>query len=170
MKRLSDEVLGQWFRSLCPDELELLKSFGRKSWGTAYRTIAEVQVVLRIGKTLKMNVNFATHSVSPGSYFDEDGRLQEVQFAVLGWHLNGQADGTWTNKLTFFFAVYHFLQRSELATKEVLGNKLWDAREAMRTWGVSLRTPASILGAGACDATFSRTKLHRMIREYMENQ
>jgi len=164
---LSDEALGQWLRTLWPEGLELLSSFENKSWGTAYRTIADVQVLLMIGKRLKMEVNLATHSVSPGTYIESDGQRSTIQFATLGRYLNKQAEGTWTNKLTFFFAVYHFLCETELATEETLGSELWEAREAMLTWGVSLKAPISFLDAGDNNAMRSKTKLHSMIREYM---
>jgi hypothetical protein len=167
MEELSGEALGQWFRSLWPDDLELLASFKNKSWGTAYKTVAEVQVLLRIGKRLKMEINLATHSISPGAYIDSDGQQRTIQFAVLGWHLNGQADGTWTNKLTFFFAIYHFLRETELATEETLGSELWEAREGMLTWGVAHKVPTLFLGAGDRSAVHSKTKLHGLIRQYM---
>jgi hypothetical protein len=166
MEQSSDEALGQWFRSLWVEELELLMSFKNNSWGTAYQAIASVQVLLRIGKKLKMDINLATHSVSPGVYLDSNGQERMIQFGVLGCHLNGQANGTWVNKLTFFFAVYDFLRQTELATKVTLGDKLWDAREAMSTWGVSLRTPGSFLSAGDRYAAPSKTKLHDMIKQY----
>ena len=138
-----------------------------KSWGSAYKTIAEVKVLLRVGKRLKMEINLATHSVSPGTYLNGDGEPRTIHFAVLGWYLNGQADGTWMNRLTFFFAVYHFLRETESVTKETLGDELWEAREAMLTWEVSPRTPTSLLDAGDGNAMQSKAKLHGMIKGYM---
>lgn len=145
----------------------LLESFKGNSWGSAYLTIAEVQVLLTIGKRLGMVVNLARHYVTYGTYLDGDQQKRYILFGVLGWHINGQKDGTWVNKLTFFFAVYHFLHRTGAASREALGDKLWEAREAMQAWGVSHETPTSFLGPGAGSALPSRTKLHTMIKQYM---
>ena len=164
---LSDEALGQWFQSLWPDDLEILCSFQKKSWGTAYKAIAEVQVLVRIGRRSGMEINLATHSVSPGTYLDGDNQWKSIAFTALGWHLNGQAEGMWTNKLTFFFAVYNFLCETESATEETLGNELWEAREAMLTWGVLLRPPTSFLDIGDRNARHNKTRLHAMIKKYM---
>lgn len=163
---LSDEALGGWFRSHWAKGPELLKSFENSSWGSAYKAIADVQVLLMIGKMFKMEINLATHSVSPGTYID-DGQQRTIQFATLGHYINGQAEGTWMNRLTFFFAVYHFIRETESTTKETLGDELWEARGAMLTWGVSLRMPTSFLDVGDDRTMYSKATLHRMIKQYM---
>jgi len=164
---LSDEELRAWTRTLWAKEVLQLASFGGESWGTAYQTIAEVQLLLRIGKKYRMNINFALHHVSPGRFVDRDHKERAIDLQLLGSHLNGQTPGTWTNKLTFFFAVHHFLTKTETVTTEDLVGELREARQAMLSWGVTQQIPASFLPTGDPRTVFRITPLHRMIRQYM---
>lgn len=164
---LSDDELREWLRAQWPEEIRQLASFGRKSWGTAYQAIAEVQLLLQIGKTYQMTINLAIHNVSSGWFIDRDRKEKRIEFRLLGSYLNNQSPGTWTNKLTFFFAVYHFLAQTEAIVAEDLGRELHEARQAMLSWGVSLKTPACFLPTGDARTAFRLTPLHGMIRRYM---
>ena len=144
-----------------------MESFSRESWGTAYQTIAEVQLLLQVGKKYQMTVNFALHRVSSGRFVDRDHKERTIEFLLLGSYLSEQTSGTWTNKLTFFFAVHHFLAKTETIAPENLAGDLREARVAMLSWGVTLKTPASFLKTGDPLAAFRITPLHRMIRQYM---
>lgn len=83
-----------------------------------------------------MTVNTAIHSVSGGLYVDRDGKEKPISLQLLGSHLNLQSPGTWTNKLTFFFHVHHFLATTNGPAGENLHGDLCNIRQAMATWGV----------------------------------
>lgn len=144
-----------------------LASFDKMSWGTAYQTIAEVQVVIKIGKVYLMSVNFARHNISTGRFIAEEDRPPtDVEIQTLGSYLNGQSVGTWANKLTFFFAVYDFLERTKGVAEERLGTELYEIRQAMASWGVSPGACDSFLPAGDPRASYLLTPARNMIRQY----
>jgi hypothetical protein len=164
---LGEQELREWTVSLWPKEVHELKSFRLKSWGTAYQAIAEVQVLLRLGKTYRVTVNLPLHSVSMGHYFDRDGKEKAIEFRLLGSYMNGQSPGTWGNKLTLFFAIYHFLARTEGMEAESLDAELRTARQAMLSWGIGVEPPESFLPIADARTTYRITPLRNMIREYM---
>ena len=135
---MSDDELREWSRQQWADGVTLLGSFAKRSWGTAYQTVAEIRVLIQIGQTYRMTVNTAIHSVSAGSFIDRDNRERSITFPLLGSHLNGQSPGTWTNKLTFFFHVHQFLAATNGTTGGNLPGYLYDIRQAMASWGVYL--------------------------------
>lgn len=165
---LSDEEVVQWTRSHWSDEVDQLASFGQKSWGTAYQTIAEVQLVLRISKCYKMVINFASHQIFTGWFDDRDGKKRYISFQHLGSYLNGQSAGTWMNKLTFFFAVYHFLVQTQgVAEEGSIGRELEEVRQAMTSWGVFRETNNSFLPHGDPRASYLITPVRSLICQYM---
>jgi hypothetical protein len=133
---MSDDELREWSRNKWSEGVKLLASFENRSWGTAYRTVAEVRVLLQIGRTYRMVVNTAIHHVSGGLYVDRDGREKPIAFPLLGSYLNQQSPGTWTNKLTFFFHVHSFLATTNGPIGENLQGDLYGIRQAMASWGV----------------------------------
>ena len=133
---MSDGEIQEWSRQKWADAVTLLESFQKRSWGTAYRTVAEIRVLIQIGQTYRMTVNTAIHSMSGGSFIDRDNREKSIDFPLLGSHLNEQSPGTWSNKLTFFFHVHQFLAATNGATGENLPGDLYHLRQAMTSWGV----------------------------------
>lgn len=161
---LPDEEFAKTIRTRWAQEAELLGAFKKASWGTAYQTVAEVQLLLRIGQSYDMTLNFPSHSVSLGN--DDKSAITGIEIQLLGSYLNGQAFGTWTNKFTFFFAIYDFLQRTQNATVEGVGTSLYEIRKALLSWKVGLEIPDAFLPAGDPRAKFKLTPLHVTIREY----
>lgn len=147
------------------DEAKMLEQFNRMSWGTAYQTIAEVQLILRIGQAYGVTLNLYLHSVSPGR--DDESGITNVDIRTVGYYLNGQAPGTWKNKFTFFFAVYAFLEKTSSNGGEDLGDELYRARQAMLSWNVGLDVPQEFLPRGDKRASFVLLQLHRSIKNYM---
>lgn len=164
---LTDQELREWTRLLWQEEIRQLKSFRLKSWGTAYQTIAEVQLLLRIGKRYRITVNFPLHCVSTGRFFDRNGEERGIEFQLIGSYLNGQSPGTWANKLTFFFAVYDFLAQTKNVVEDGLEIELRNARQDMLSWGVSVEVPQAFLPAVDVQARHRITPLRNMIRQYM---
>jgi hypothetical protein len=168
---LSDEELQEWVRSWWSSEKDQLQKFDQKGWGSAYQTVAEVLFLLRAGeKKLKMNANFACHHISTGRFLDEYRQERRVDFQRLGSQINGQTDGTWTNKVTFFFAVYHFLEKTEGETEESLGRELHGIRQAMATWGVFPMTSVPFLPAADPKTAYLITPIRTRIRKFMKDR
>jgi hypothetical protein len=144
-----------------------LELFRHNSWGTAYQTIAEVQLLLEVGKRYGMSPNFARHSVSVGSFDDGNQPNRQIDFHLLGSYLNGQSGGTWINKVTFFFAVRAFLVRTEGVPEERLGREVYEVRQAMAHWGIFPAALDRFLPTGDPRASYRITPVRTMIRRYM---
>lgn len=160
---MPDHIRVRWAR-----EVVFLHGFDRASWGTAYRTIAEIQLLLRIGQAYGMTPNLSSHSVTTG--VDGESGL-DIEIQRIGSWLNGQAFRTWTNKLTFFFAIHDFLrQTDDVTVADNLSADLSEARQAMLSWGVGLEVPDTFLPVGDNRARFKLSPLHKLIRDYMVSQ
>lgn len=157
-------------RSSWPDEIRQLESFDNNSWGSAYQTIAEVQLVLRIGKKYRMTTNYARCRVSVGLFIDRNGEERGIKFEHLGSYLNGQSAGTWANKLTFFFSVYHFLVKTEGVGEEKLGPTIFEVRRAVASWGISSEAEGDFLSRGDNKASLLITPTRKTIRQYMRGE
>lgn len=145
-----------------------MESFGdTKSWGTAYKTFAEVLLLLRVGKQFKMTPNYACGKVSTGRFCDCN-KKREISIQVLGSCMNGQSIGTWNNKLTFFFHVHRFLAQTKEMTEESMGKKLWAVRQAMADWGGGPQTSSSFLPFGDERALGMLTPTLGLIRRYVK--
>jgi hypothetical protein len=117
----------------------------------------------------EMSLNFARRCVPAGMFADRSVGEWPLDFKLLGSCLNGQSEGTWANKLTFFFAVRAFLVRTEGATEERLGREVHEVRQAMSSWGVFPEMASHVLPTGDPRALYLLTPVHRMIRGYMKH-
>jgi hypothetical protein len=155
-----------WIQTLLAAEAQELASFSCRSWGTAYQTVAEVQFVLGVGHRFRMSANYARHHISTGRFTGRGDEDVTIEFQQLGSFLNGQSTGTWTNKLTFFFAVYHFLMQTEGVAEESLGRQLNEIRQAMVSWGVIQRTSDPFLPNADSRTFYLVTPVRTLIRRY----
>jgi hypothetical protein len=162
---MSDQEVREWILTSWQTETDLITSFSQKSWGTAYQTVAEVQVVLRICKTFGIKPNFARHRVSTGRFTESNKVQRTIDFRAIGSYMNDQSPNTWMNKLTFFFAVHQFLARTEGLGEEDIGKRLYEVRQAMANWGIRPKMN-TFLPAGDPKASYQLTPTHRMIRKY----
>ncbi|KAF9779580.1 hypothetical protein BJ322DRAFT_1113380 [Thelephora terrestris] len=167
---MTDAEVQEWTRDLVQDKLSQLQTFSQRGWGTAYRTIAEVQLLLQIGGTYGMVINMALHSMSAGRYLDRDRIERTISFPLLGSYMNGQSPGTWSNKLTFFITVYHFLVDTEHLEEEDLGGSLYKARQAMESWGVHPGPWERCLPNGDTRASYLLKPLRDMIHQYTRSR
>jgi hypothetical protein len=163
---LTADEIRTWITSFLAAEVQELASFGSRSWGTAYQTVAEVQFVLGVGHRFRMSANFACHHVSTGRFTGWAGENVAIEFQHLGSCLNGQSTGTWTNKLTFFFAVYQFLMQTEGVAEESVGKQLYEMRQAMVSWGVIQRICNSFLPSADPRTFYLVTPVRTLIRRY----
>jgi hypothetical protein len=161
----SDEDVREWIVTSRQTDKDLLTSFSQNSWGTAYKTIAEVQVVLRICKAFRIKPNYACHNVSTGHFFGRNKVKRTIEFRVIGSYMNGQSAGTWTNKLTFFFAVRQFLERTAGLGEEDIRKGLYEVCRAMADWGVKPEKN-SFLPVGDPRASYRLTPTRKMICKY----
>ena len=162
---LTIDEIRTWITTLLGEEAQQLASFSRRSWGTAYQSVAEVQFVLEVGQRFRMSANFARHHISSGRFTGRGNEDVAIEFQLLGSLLNGQSMGTWTNKLTFF-SVYKFLMQTEGVAEESLGRELYEIRQAMVSWGVIQRTSNSFLPNADPRASYLITPVRTMIRRY----
>lgn len=165
---MTDDELREWSRQKWADGVTLLRSFQKRSWGTAYWTVAEIRVLIQIGQMYRMTVNTAVRSVSAGSYVDRDGGEKPITLPVLGSYLNGQSPGTWTNKLTFFFHVHRFLAATNGTAGEDLPGDLHGIRQSMTSWGVypEILKADNFLPRGDARAAYVLKRAREELRRY----
>jgi hypothetical protein len=148
-------------------KIQQLESFDRKSWGTAYKAIAEVRLLLRISRKYQMITNFALHNVSKGRFCDRDGRERTIDIFQLGSYLNDQSPRTWGNKLTLFFAIHSFLAWVEGRSRESVGEEAYEAYNVMSSWGVSGDAHHVLLPAGDLRARYLISHVRILIQKHL---
>jgi hypothetical protein len=163
--RLADAAFYERVRNRWTMEKDFLENISENSWGSAYDTIVEVQVLLRIcNRYYGMTMNLPMHNVSTGR--DDESAVSGFHLVAIGSCLNGQSWRTWENKLTFFYAVDEFLQRTN-GGGEDLDEFLQRAMDAMLKWNVGIDIPDRFLPKADKRSRFTMSPLHRAIRDYM---
>ena len=167
-QQLSEDEIQSWTREIWADEVLELQSYTARSWGTAYQTVAEVQLLLRIGRRYCMATNFALHHVSAGRFRDGDGQERTINVLLLGSYLTGQATGTWANKLTFFFAVHHFINVVAGQSRDSVPDNVYEVYQAMLSWDVSVESRGTPLPCGDPRAKYLVTPTRTLMRKHCQ--